>query len=164
MFLSSIYRLCIYIWCFIYEHKQKHTHVSFLLSIFLKWKSACQCHEPTSYHMCILRPNCIFFIFFLLLSISPQHFCQTLKSSRMCLYHPGAPELPSLGIYHGCSTGDWLCCFIALTAASLPCSLLGIFSGELLLIACCRHSFESWGFFWFFRFLFSLFLWTRSPG
>lgn len=75
----------------------------------------------------------------------------------MCLYHPGAPQLPSLDIYHGCSTGDWLCCFIALTAASLPCFLLGILSGKLPLIACCRHSFESWGFLFLWDFYFPSF-------
>lgn len=79
------------------------------------------------------------------------------QHQKMCSYQAGAPELPSLGIYHGCSTGDWLCCFIALTTAFLPCSLLGILSEELPLIDCCRHNFESWGFLVFWDFYFPSF-------
>lgn len=138
--------------CFIYEHKQKHTGVSFLLSIFLKWKCACQCHEPSLYHTCFLRPHYYFFFFnfFPFLSISLQNFCQSLNVTTECDFtmqllqscHPLALTIAAaLGTDFAALLHSLLLPFHAPCWESFQESCLWLLAVDTLLKA---------GFFWFF--------------
>lgn len=151
MLLSSIYRLCIYVWCVLFINTSRNTHVFVFCWSIIYLSNVKEClpsHEPSLYHTCFLGADCLFFVSFFFFPA----FLSNLEKrhQRPCLCQAGVPELPSWGICHGCSTGDRLCCFVALTAASALCSGLGILLRELPLITCCRDSFKS---FFFFSFL-----------
>lgn len=155
MLLSSIYRLCIYVWCVLFINSSRNTCVFVFYWSIMKLSNMKEClllsWAQFAPHVFSRgrSPSTFFFFFFpaFLSNLEEQH-------QRTCLYQAGAPELPSSGICHGCSTRDQLCCFVALTAASTLCSRLGILSRELSLITWCRDSFKSCFVFcfcfWFF--------------
>lgn len=80
MLLSSIYRLCIYVWCVLFINSSRNTCVFVFYWSIMKlsnMKSACYCYEPSLHHMCFLgadHPPRFFSSF-------SQHFCQTLNCS-----------------------------------------------------------------------------------